>query len=246
MKNRITFAEFTNLGGRRVNEDSIATVVAMDKYGFVLCDGLGGHGLGDVASQKVVETFMTTFLQSDKCNDILKNTFEIGQKKLIEEQDALGVKDKIKTTAVGVLIDDKKVYIGHVGDSRVYIFKNNKIKCRTLDHSIPQMLVLSKEISEKDIRNHPERNMLLRVMGTEWREPQYELMKPIAVRKCDAILLCSDGFWELIDEDKMNELLYLSKSVDKWLAKMVDEVKRNGDANTMDNYSAIAVWVNKE
>ena len=135
-----------------------------------------------------------------------------------------------------------KVYIGHIGDSRGYVFYKNKVKTRTLDHSIPQMLVLAKEIKEDMIRNHPDRNMLLRVMGVEWDEIMYELMQPISLKKCQAFLLCSDGFWELIDEKEMSTQLRKSNSVEEWLDNMVKIVENNGKYKNMDNYSAIAVW----
>ena len=122
------------------------------------------------------------------------------------------------------------------------MFYKNKVKTRTLDHSIPQMLVLAKEIKEDMIRNHPDRNMLLRVMGVEWDEIMYELMQPISLKKCQAFLLCSDGFWELIDEKEMNAQLRKSNSVEEWLDNMVKIVEDNGKGKNMDNYSAIAVW----
>lgn len=68
---------------------------------------------------------------------------------------------------------------GHVGDSRLYYFKNGKIVKRTLDHSVPQMLVARGEIDEKEIRHHPDRNRLVRVMGMEWDEPKYQVSEPM-------------------------------------------------------------------
>ena len=125
------------------------------------------------------------------------------------------------------------------------IFRKNKIYKRTLDHSVPQMLVLSKQIKEKNIRNHPDRSMLLRVMGVEWEEPMYELMEPIPLKKAQAILLCSDGFWELINEDEMCACLKKSKSVTEWLAMMAKIVSDRGDNIKMDNNTAVAVWLDK-
>ena len=104
------------------------------------------------------------------------------------------------------------------------------------------MLVLSKEIKESQIRNHPDRNILLRVLGIEWDDPMYELLVPISLKKCQAFLLCSDGFWELIEEKEMCELLKKSSSVEEWLFSMVEVVKKNGVGRNMDNYSAIAIW----
>ena len=145
-----------------------------------------------------------------------------------------------------MVTDDKNVYIGHVGDSRAYVFHHGKVKTRTLDHSIPQMLVLSREIKESQIRNHPDRNIVLRVLGVEWEEPMYELKEPMHLKNGQAFLLCSDGFWELIEEKQMCDLLKRSASPEEWLMQMAQVVKTNGMGRNMDNYSAIAVWCKPE
>ena len=83
-------------------------------------------------------------------------------------------------------------------------------------------------------------------MGITWDEPMYELAKPVSVSKCDAILVCSDGFWELIEDEDMCVLLSQARSPREWLDEMASVVKRNGAGRDMDNNSAIAVWIAKE
>ena len=177
--------------------------------------------------------------------NFLPSAFEAAQSILLSEQADRNAKRKMKTTCVALVVDDKNAYIGHIGDSRLYVFYKNKVKYRTLDHSIPQMLVLSKEIKESEIRHHPERNYVLRVMGVNWEEPMYEISKTEKLKKCQAFLLCTDGFWELILEDDMCRLLKESDSPEEWLNTMTEIVKQNGEGKNMDNYSAIAVWNTK-
>ncbi len=236
------YAAFTNKGDREINEDAVGCYENGNNACFILCDGLGGHGMGDAASSLVKDVFCDQFLKSDDMVNFLGQTFSAAQQILMAEQAERRATQKMKTTAVALVTDEKNAYIGHIGDSRLYVFKNNKVKLRTLDHSIPQMLVLSKEIKEREIRNHPERNIVLRVMGIEWEEPMYELMRPISLKKCQAFLLCSDGFWELVDEDEMCRLLKKSVAPNEWLISMADIVKQKGKGRNMDNYSAIAVW----
>ncbi len=243
---KITYAVFTEPGGRPVNEDSVGVFQEDGRSCFVLCDGLGGHGMGDVASSLAVEVFGDQFYKADDMTNFLGQTFSAAQDVLMAEQVVRNAKQKMKTTGTAVALDDRSAYIGHIGDSRVYLFHKNKVVTRTLDHSIPQMLVLSREIKESQIRNHPDRNILLRVMGVTWDEPMYELMAPVPLRKCQAFLLCSDGFWELIEEAEMCRLLKKAQSVDQWLAEMVDIVRSNGIGKDMDNFSAIAVWITQE
>ena len=242
MSGTLRWATFTNEGGRPVNEDSIGVFHNGENCCFVLCDGLGGHGMGDVASSLVISVFEDQFRKTDDAVNFLGQTFLASQDILMAEQKARNAKQKMKTTGVAVVTDDRNAYVGHVGDSRCYVFHKNKIKTRTLDHSIPQMLVLSKEIKEAQIRNHPDRNILLRVMGVEWDDKMYELMAPLPLKKCQAFLLCSDGFWELIEEKEMCAQLKKARSVEEWLENMVAIVRENGIGKNMDNYSAIAVW----
>ena len=239
----IQYSVFTDNGDRPINEDSVGVCRREGGHCFVLCDGLGGHGMGDVASSLVVEVFKDQFGKTDGAPDFLGQTFCAAQDILMAEQLARNAKKKMKTTCVAIATDEHSAYIGHVGDSRGYVFHRNKVKTRTLDHSIPQMLVMSGEIKESQIRNHPDRNTLLRVLGIEWEESMYELMAPIPLKKCQAFLLCSDGFWELIEEKQMCELLKSSETVEQWLSSMTDVVRENGKGRNMDNYSAIAVWL---
>ena len=198
--------------------------------------------MGEVASSLVLSVFEDQFRKTDDVVNFLGQTFAASQDILMAEQKARGAQRKMKTTGVAVVTDDRNAYVGHIGDSRGYVFYKNKVKTRTLDHSIPQMLVLSREIKEEQIRNHPDRNTLLRVMGIEWEDTMYELMSPIPLKKCQAFLLCSDGFWELIDEKEMCAQLKKANTVDEWLDNMVRIVQANGIGKNMDNYSAIAVW----
>ena len=211
---------------------------------FVVADGLGGHDKGEVASQKVVEVFAREFRENPESNErFLKTAFTNAQNEILALQQTEGKKFEMKTTAVGLSIMDGTCQWGHVGDSRLYVFHKNKVKCRTLDHSVPQMLVLAGEIKEKHISSHPDRNRLLRVIGVEWDAPCYELSEEILLTDCEAFLLCTDGFWEYITQKKMCQFLKKSKTVDEWLSLMAAEVEQNGQDQYMDNYTAIAVRI---
>lgn len=246
MSKSVDYAVYTNQGSREINEDAIGVYQNGDNNCFILCDGLGGHGMGDIASSLVKDVFASRFSENIELKTFLPDTFMAAQDILMAEQIHQSAKQRMKTTAVAGVTDGKKLYFGHIGDSRLYIFNKNNVLTRTLDHSIPQMLAIAKEIDESEIRNHPERNYVLRVLGIDWEEPMFEIHKPIAIKKCQALLLCSDGFWELINEDDMCRLLADSNNVQEWLDRMVDIVKTNGLGKNMDNNSAIAIWVEKK
>lgn len=238
----VSYKVYTNVGNREVNEDSVSAFQEGDRYCFVLADGLGGHGKGECASEMAVKTTINLFVD-EFSDDFLKRSFEESQENILKTQKVDAELADMKTTMVTLLIDDKSVSWGHIGDSRLYQFVKNKLILRTLDHSVPQMLVNMGDIKEKDIRGHEDRNRLLRVMGTPWKNNSYEISDIHTVKKTEAYLLCSDGFWELIDEKQMVQTLKKAKNVDEWLSQMVDLVNKNGKDVDMDNNSAIAVWV---
>lgn len=253
----ITYAKYTNIGEREDNEDSVMSIYEENiGYSFVVADGLGGHGKGKEASDMVVNVFKKQFEDINKkisekedeefsMEEYLKSSFKKAQEILEDEQNKINSPNELKTTGVALTISENKLMWGHIGDSRLYLFNNNKLVERTLDHSVPQMLVLAKELKEKKIRNHPDRNRLLRVLGARNIELKVDFSDIKDVDECQAFLMCSDGFWECITERKMVKFLRKSKTVEEWLSMMVKEVEKNGKGTNMDNNSAIAVWVNE-
>jgi PPM family protein phosphatase len=152
-------------------------------------------------------------------------------------------RNTLLTTLNIMTISGNKVEWGHIGDTRTYFFRNNLFESRTKDHSVPQMKVAMGEISESDIRTHPDRNKLLRVMGVPWIKPKYVIQKSIELQENQSFLMCTDGFWEFIDEEMMQTCLNESKTVDHWLDSMKQIVCENGKGKNIDNHTAIALWI---
>lgn len=239
------YCSFSNVGSREVNEDALLCFAEGNCACFAVADGLGGHGRGEVASQTVlgaVEDSLDALPQEAELTVHLANVFEKAQQTLLEKQAELHAQLEMKTTLTVLYIHGNQLCWGHIGDSRLYAFRNNQIAVRTLDHSVPQMLAMSGELPERKIRNHPDRNLLLRVMGIEWDGQPYELSDIYGLDEFQAFLLCSDGFWELIPERKMCALLKKSHSAEEWLEHMTAVLEKNGRKREMDNYSAIAVF----
>lgn len=240
----IEYATVTEIGEKENNEDAVRVFInqPLSTYGFVLADGLGGHGNGDVASNFVADCVGAAIENTDGFGGVfLDECFDTAQEMLMEEKECKGL-HSIKTTMVMLLITESCAQWGHVGDSRLYHFRDGKQLSRTIDHSVPQMLAISGQIKEKEIRHHPDRSVLLRAMGAEWDAPAYEIaQRNLKVIKGDSFLLCSDGFWEWIDEKTMIKILKKDQSAYDSLREMVAEVKANGTGKGMDNYSAILV-----
>lgn len=242
---KITYDTYTDNGGRPVNEDSADVFKHNDANLFVVCDGLGGHGKGDTASQLVVRELGEYFKSCKGTKDFTDNAINMVHQKLLEEQKASGCDNKMKTTAVALVIERNKAVIVNIGDSRCYIFRDGNVYSKTMDQSVPQMLVNYGDIEEHEIRNHPDRNRLIYALGGELKGNEAKVTE-FDIRDGDFFLLCTDGFWELITEFEMTAFLTVDRSPKEWLADMVKLVAKNGKTREMDNYTAIAVAVKED
>lgn len=240
---KVTYCSITDKGDRINNEDSVECSAWKDDYCFALADGLGGHEKGEAASRLVTLTAMDVFHKEGFNEFYLREAFEISQEKLTKLQIKEQLEGDMKTTLVLLGINAKEVCWGHIGDSRLYYFEGKKLVKHTKDHSVPQMLVNIGEIKEADIRNHPDRSRVLKVMGMDWEHPFYEIAEPLPTTLGQSFLLCTDGFWELITEKEMRNCLKKSRTVYEWITSMEKIVKENGKEKNMDNYSAIGIWI---
>lgn len=237
----ITAFSFTEPGDRTRNEDAVATATRENVACFVLCDGLGGHSGGAEASRLACDTVTAAFLASGEPSLSLRMDVAI-----LAAQDAVSqmAPPRGKTTLCCLMLDESRVSAVWVGDSRIYLFRNGAVVGHTLDHSVPQHLVRMGKITDRDIRHHEDRNRLLRALGDDWDNPEYEHWSlPEAALPGDAFLLCSDGFWEWVEDEEMLSCLLSADGPETWAMRMQDAALKKGCGHSMDNYSAITVWV---
>jgi len=237
-KLNIDYATGTHQGSRVQNEDRVLAISDGDDYCFVVADGLGGPGLGDVAAQIVVDVFENDFSAKRLTGRaFLKHAFAEAQKELLNTQIEKNAKNQMKTTATVLLVEKNKAIWGHIGDSRLYLFKRGKLAFRTADHSVVQHLFETGKIKEEDIGNHGDRHSLLRALGTNRFD--YELSQTRTLRSGDALLLCTDGLWEHLTTDNLKPQAY---AADTWLNNLF-EVVSSSQSDDLDNYSAITIIV---
>ena len=128
----ISYHSITDKGGRAVNEDSLGILPTKDALYFLLCDGLGGHGSGDIASSFVVEQMKANLEKGISVEESITRT----QQALLEKQKKEDATDKMKTTLTCLTISNLDASFAHVGDSRIYYFEKGKYMVRTQDHSL--------------------------------------------------------------------------------------------------------------
>lgn len=232
----LNFAFYSDVGGRTNNEDTYLAKKISNGYLFVVADGLGGHDDGEMASCSAVNSIKEYLVNNDSASVVEAICF--ANNKVLEMQ--LKHSSKMKTTVALAYVTENKTVIAHVGDSRVYAFKNGKIVHQTVDHSASQLAVSAGEIRTEDIRNHEDRNVLLRALGAR-DEVKVEITE-IKNTDLDALLICSDGFWEYVLETEMESSLMSSKTTDKWLYKM-RAIQLNRAPERCDNNTAIAVML---
>lgn len=237
------FEIYTNIGSRKINEDSCGAACYEKSFCYVVADGLGGHGGGEVASAMAVDAICEMFVQEGWSSHFFEKAINQAQKLILEEQERQHAPSRMKTTVVVLVLHEGMAYWAHVGDSRLYFFKNRKLKKRTLDHSVPQMLALAGDIKESEIRHHSDRSRLLRVVGIKGEAPKIEIAEPVKLKGESTFLMCTDGFWELEDDRDMERLLASAGSMKKWLSDQAELICRNGENTNMDNFTAIAVHI---
>jgi len=209
-------AEYSNIGGRSYNEDSVAgTLWGNDGLCLVVADGLGGHGGGEQASQTVCRTVCQNW-NGTASQDTLKALLQMAHGNVINIQTP---ECAMKSTAVVLAIRGKEVAWAHVGDSRLYHFHDGRLVFQTKDHSASQLAVMLGQISPQEIRFHADRNRVLRALGQQG-DLNVEAGSGVLEPGHHAFLLCSDGFWEYILEPEMETDLQTAVSEEDWLRKM--------------------------
>ena len=238
----ILFSQVSEKGGRRVNEDSVGTVkIDPQNWLFMAADGLGGHGGGEVASAMVLAAAEEEYRAGFQRDECLARCFEEGQRRLLDLQHREGRSNDFKSTLTLLQVRNGWYRFAHIGDTRLYLFKDQKLIRRTLDHSLAHKMAEEGKIPEEQIRHHNARNRLMRVMGSEWKTGrQYEISEWMQDSGDLAFLLCTDGFWEYIDEEQMQQDLIESQGCGDWLGTMIRTVCENAPEHA-DNYSAVAV-----
>lgn len=188
---------------RSANEDFIGNFITKDNLRvFVVCDGMGGHVGGAKASQAAVNSISEYFNgnPSGIVQVALKEAIEFANIQIYGEAQMNPSLSGMGTTCVVLAEKDGLLYLAHVGDSRCYIFSDNKLFRLTKDHSYVQTLVDKGEISDAEMETHPRKNELTKALGISDSIEVEVVPDPIKAKKGDKFLLCSDGLTGLVTD----------------------------------------------
>lgn len=237
---QIRTAYLNDIGGREYNDDTVRIISQNDGLCVFVGDGLGGYAGGKAASSKAGDIIGNY----RKKNTLLDEAAMVEAAKAANEGVLAEQKrnhGQMKTTMVVLTVEGRQARWMHVGDSRLYYFKNGKLQSQTIDHSVSQMAVLMGEIKQEEIRFHEDRNKVLRALGSGNAKPE---ISPILSLGEDehSFLLCTDGFWEYVYEMEMEEFLKKASSPKEWLGNM-QELLKDRVCREHDNFSAAAVFI---
>lgn len=208
-KSKLQIGNLSDVGRKRtVNEDYYGSFSG--KFGnlIIVCDGMGGHKGGATASRLAVETIKLHFEQlNEKFNpkEELKKALDKSNENILQKAAESEELKEMGSTAVVLLIKDNFAYYAHIGDSRIYLIRKNKIYQLTKDHSLVQQLIDSGIIDEETAKNHPQKNVITRSLGAEGKN-QPEIAEPIRIFKNDIFILCTDGLTAYLSDEELQKI----------------------------------------
>lgn len=227
---------------RQNNEDSLLVLdgIHPDICVLAVADGMGGHNAGEVASSMAIQGIKDYFMerlnndefifQEKQVDTIIKkiNTDIFVKSKSSPDLNGMG------TTLTMMIYEKKKIYIAHIGDSRLYKINNKEMKQITQDHSLVAQLVRNGEITQEEALKHPQKNIITRALGTE--EDILIDSYSLSYHTGDIILLCTDGLTNSISDREIEKIIKSNANFQLAVEKLIEKSNENGGK---DNTTAI-------
>lgn len=255
MKLRVKAGGLTDVGLKRDhNEDHI--LVAPEHGLFAVADGMGGHAAGEVASRAAIEALDDFVVRANAEKDfewpfgtrnaytheqnILHNAAMLANRQVVAMAEQNRSYGGMGTTLAVLYIPDEIAHICHVGDSRVYLYRNGMLNPLTQDHSWVNEQVQRNLISEEEARQHRWRNVITRALGNR-ESVEVEMMQPLEPRPEDIFLLCSDGLTSMLEDDQIADILAMRGHDPGDAAGEL--VRLSNQAGGFDNISVVVVRI---
>ncbi|HTD04602.1 PP2C family protein-serine/threonine phosphatase [Undibacterium sp.] len=241
-------AQISDVGGRASNQDALRSVQQGALACYVVADGAGGHAGGETASSLATEGLAAAFAAGPEFSAAALRYWvdtanaQIGHAQLAQP----GLHD-MSSTVAALLIDRRQgaALWAHLGDTRIYFFRQRKILAMSKDHSLVQQFIDAGYCSSEQSRTHPQRNVLFAALGAADDTPPEVTEHSVPVQHGDAFLLCTDGLWEWVLEHEMEAELANAASAAAWLEGMQAVANRRfaQSGAIRDNTTAFAVWI---
>lgn len=193
----------TNQGRERsINQDQFSNYFHSRFSLLMVADGMGGHNAGEVASQLAVSTaqeYVISNKNESRFDDLLRQAIEAANARIFEASQANPAYERMGTTIVAGIVEEGRLWTAHVGDSRIYLWRNGELKRLTKDHSIVEELMDKGVLSPEEAEDYPDRSAVTRALGVE-SSVAVDLGR-FRLRDGDKVLLCSDGLTKMISDE---------------------------------------------
>jgi len=207
MGRQVSYQGKSDVGLVRTNNED-RYLLLPERCLFAVCDGLGGHAAGEVASQIAAESLERRVdCSEEEPRALLADALQEANSKIISDQRENPEHVGMGTTVSLLWIPSpgsRQGWIGHVGDSRIYRLRGDKFEQLTEDHSPIYRLYREGSLKKDDLRHHPQKNLIERSLGLS---PVVEAdIFPVQIDADDLFLLCTDGLTDLVSDDDISEL----------------------------------------
>lgn len=239
-----TFSK-TDIGRKRkLNQDVVYTSeqpIGKLPNLFLVADGMGGHNAGDFASKMTVETIVQHIADSVETNPvrILEDAIAAANTLVRDKAGQEPELEGMGTTIVAASCEGGLLHVANVGDSRLYIIGNKKIRQITRDHSWVEEMVRRGGLGREEARNHPDKNIITRAVGAE------DTVKidffTVNLEEGDMILMCTDGLTNMLEDEEILNVLAVSRDIVEMAEELVRAANEKGGR---DNISVILIAPN--
>ncbi|GAC1446217.1 MAG: hypothetical protein NVSMB56_02840 [Pyrinomonadaceae bacterium] len=214
--------------GRFIRPSDPALVAGKGALALV-CDGMGGHSAGEVACALAADLVSSLYYQDQRDTETaLRHALEETNRRIYAKAQTDEAKHGMGTTCTALVVRENLAYAAHVGDSRMYFVRDNAIHLLTEDHSVVMEMVKQGIISMDEARHHEDKNVITRALGTQ-AEVQVDLWgKPFLIQAGDSFLLCSDGLYDLIEDEEIKEIILYSSDAHEAGATLIALAKERG------------------
>ncbi|MEW5705628.1 MAG: Stp1/IreP family PP2C-type Ser/Thr phosphatase [Actinomycetota bacterium] len=237
---KLRYAALTDVGKKRnLNEDSYLANGTI----FAVADGMGGHRAGEVASVIALDALRAGLGRrtKDPAEKRLVDAIKFANKKVREK----AIRDRTRfgmgTTLTAAFLHGEKLYIGHVGDSRIYLLRDGKLKKLTNDHSLVAQMVESGQLKPEEAEVHPHKSIITRAIGSEADVEVDILIEDVMDN--DRFLLCTDGLTTMLTDDEIAEVLRDIDDLNSACRELVDWANDRGGN---DNITVILLESKRE
>ncbi|HET8910711.1 MAG TPA: Stp1/IreP family PP2C-type Ser/Thr phosphatase [Ktedonobacteraceae bacterium] len=246
----LDIAQRTDIGRKRENnEDNLISIVPDDDQLlqargalFVVSDGMGGHDLGEVASELTIKHVKESYYQNlqDDIPTALQKAIKQANTFILQDMEAkqsAGVSSKrMGATCVAAVLHEQTLYVANIGDSRVYVLHQGQLRQVTRDHSLVSQMVERGEITAAEARTHESRNVIYRSLG----QPEVEVDLFVeSVMPGDSIILCTDGLCGVLEDEDLRTIVE-QYGPDESVQRLIARANEEGGP---DNVTAIVVRV---